>query len=186
VAAFEILAQELSAYGAPAQLIAAARAAACDEVQHAAAMATLARRFGAVPQAPSVTRSVRRSLEQIALENAVEGCVHETFGAAVGSYQAQAANDPEIGAIMRDIAVYETRHAALSWLVDAWIMPRLSPAARARVAQARAAAVLDLRQSLERAPAAELRALAGLPDLAQARRLFAVVSEALWPELAAA
>src|SRR5262245_10013390 len=91
VRAFEVLAAELEQYGAPQRLSEAARAAATDEVRHAASTAEWARALGAnVAQVAVPARGVR-SLAAIALDNAVEGCVRETFGAVIGAYQARAA-----------------------------------------------------------------------------------------------
>jgi hypothetical protein len=60
---------------APKKLVRAAAHAAGDEVRHARATVALARRFGARPTAVNVERSALRSIEAMALENAVEGCV---------------------------------------------------------------------------------------------------------------
>lgn len=49
----------------------------------------LAARYGATAPRPRVERAPVRSLEDIAVENAVEGCVRETFGALVGAWQAR-------------------------------------------------------------------------------------------------
>jgi hypothetical protein len=56
-----------------------------------------------------------RSLEELAVENAVEGCVRETYGALTAIWQARTAKDPSVAAAVRRIARDETRHAALSW-----------------------------------------------------------------------
>lgn len=94
--AFRQLTRELSTHRAPRRLIAAARRAVRDEVRHARVTAELARRFGAGTfQGPSVRNVGARDLETIATENATEGCcVRETFGAAVGAFQALRAQDP--------------------------------------------------------------------------------------------
>src|SRR5207244_884717 len=85
VHAFRTLAADLHAYGAPRRLVEAASRAAGDEVRHARACATLARRHGSSP-VPVVVRSPpSRSLVEIAEENAVEGCVRETWGALVAA-----------------------------------------------------------------------------------------------------
>jgi hypothetical protein len=179
VAAFEILASELAYHGAPAALVMAAREAARDEVRHAEKTAALARRFGVCPDAPHVSERPVRDLLAIALDNAVEGCVRETFGAAVGCYQVQAARDPEVALLMHEIAEDETRHAALALEIDAWLRPQLSAAGRAQVEAARRAAIKAVgREAGERNPS--LRELAGLPDLAQATRLHDSLCRELW------
>ena len=179
VAAFEILAAELAHHGAPATLVEAARDAARDEVRHAATTGALARRFGACPEAPEVCARPVRGLLELALDNAVEGCVRETFGAAIGCYQAQVAEDAEVARLMREIAEDETRHAALAFAIDTWLRPQLSAVERAQVDAARRAAVRVLGSEVgERDP--ELCALAGLPGVAQARRLHDNLYRELW------
>jgi hypothetical protein len=105
----------------------AARQSARDEIRHAAQMTSLARRYGASPVAPRVAAPQRRrpALE-IAQENAVEGCVRETFGALLAWQQATSAQDPVFARVLRGIAADETRHAALAWEVAAFIEPKLS------------------------------------------------------------
>jgi hypothetical protein len=186
VTAFEVLASELDQHCAPAWIIAATRAAARDEVRHAHATARIAQRFGATPTTPKILSQPVRSLEEIALDNATEGCVRETFGALLGHYQAATARDPEIAALMREIAQDETRHAALSYQLDAWIMPRLAPAARARVDAARHAAVSELTEAVSAQPSRQLRELAGFPDATTAATLIANVASDLWSSYATA
>lgn len=145
VDAFSILAAELGQAGAPASLVRGARAAAKDEVQHALVMTVLAVRHGATVRRPNMVRIGRRSLLEIALENAVEGCVHETFAAAVAAVQGRTARDERIRVAMSRIAVDEARHADLAWRVARWIEPRLSAEDRATVDEARRAAAQRLR-----------------------------------------
>lgn len=145
VIAFEILERELDALGAPADLLAAVRDARADEVRHAEVMSRLARARGGVVEAPVVAPCPLRDALAIALENAVEGCVRETYGAVVGLHQAACAADPELAAAMQTIAEDELRHSALSWRVAAFVEPRLTPAQRHLVEQARASALVALR-----------------------------------------
>jgi hypothetical protein len=180
VPAFRLLARELSAHGAPARLVRAARAAACDEVRHTRATAALARRYGAEPVKPVIGKLPRaRSLAAIAVENAVEGCVRETYGALVALWQARTAADPAVAAAMGPIARDETRHAELARKVADWSTPRLAPAARRRVSDARARAFAELRVEATRPVPAALVALAGLPSPKTAARLL----DALEPEV---
>ena len=60
---------------------------------------------------PRVEALPTRALGVVAIENAVEGCVRETFGALIASWQAEHARDPGIKRLMRSIARDETRHA---------------------------------------------------------------------------
>jgi len=152
VHAFVGLEEDLVRLGAPAELIAAAARSARDEVRHARVMARRARACGGVVVAPRVRRRGSRSLESIARENAVEGCVHETFGALQLRWQAAHAPDPSMRRIFARVAADETRHAALSWLVAKWAEPLLDSAARKRVAVARSRASRALRAKLSAAP----------------------------------
>lgn len=180
VPAFRRLARELRRHGAPASLAARASAAARDEVRHARAVGALARAFGSsTPPWSSGTTRVR-DLEAVALENAVEGCVRETYGALVALHQRQHARDPRIRAVYRRIAADETRHAQLSWDVARWAEPRLTPAARRCVHAARAAAAKELIGTVQCAAAKEYDAVAGLPSPACGTALAAQLDRELW------
>ena len=172
VRAFERLARELLHHGAPASLVRRAERAARDEARHARAMTRLAKKYGAkVPRvrvrtlersessdANGKARLARgatrvRELERLARENAVEGCVGETFGAAQAAWRARTAPDPELARALSAIAPDELRHAALGWAVAAWAEARLSGAARARVRAARDEAARELLQTTRASPA---------------------------------
>ncbi len=168
VPAFERLSRELAAHGAPAALVRRARAAMRDEVRHARAMTRLAARYRSTPRAIDVPDLPIRTLDAIARENVIEGCVREAYGALVATYQAETAA-PELRAAFRAIAADERRHAALAEDVDAWILRRLDGAARAEVEDARAAAETQLVASLASSPACTLL---GIPGGAQAVALF--------------
>lgn len=142
--AFERFERELRRHGAPGWLLREARRARRDEIRHARTMTKLARRFGGAIAAPRIRRSRRvRSLEAIAVENAVEGCVNETFGALVAMIQSRTIA-PELRSIFARIAADETRHAALARAAARWMGARLSPASRTRVAAAKSDAIAAL------------------------------------------
>jgi len=180
VTAFEILARELAARGAPASLVRAAKRAAGDEVRHARSMAALARRFGASVPEVAVAPARSRSLEEIAIENEVEGCVRETYGAAVTAYQGEAAEDARIRRAMRVIAEDERRHAELGWSVSRWASSRLDAEARARVRAARNLAIEELARATRQDPPLQLAELAGLPAAHRARLLVESLRESVW------
>jgi hypothetical protein len=179
VDAFRILRDELRAHGAPKKLVRAAARAARDEVRHTHATAALARRFGARTRGNAIERGTVRSIEAIALENAVEGCVRETYGALLATWQAQAARDPVVRAAMTRIARDEIKHAALSWSIGRWLEQRLDREARDKVDRARQVAVAEiLRSSAIAAPT--FSDVVGLPGPATASRLAAEMQRALW------
>jgi len=180
VHAFERLRDELLAHDAPAELVKTAERSILDEIRHARVTTRLARRFGSEPAAARVRRPRARSLETIARENATEGCVRETFGAMLATWQAANASDAKIRSAMRQIAHDETRHAALAWSVATWAEGRLDARARARIARARRKAVHDLGRNLAASlPASSLR-VAGLPNERDARALFGELYRSIW------
>ena len=151
-------------------LIRAAERAARDEIRHARMTRALAHRYGSVALSPNVEPRPVRDLIGMAIENAVEGCVREAFGALVACWQGRAAVDPVIRAAMARIARDETRHAALAFQVNGWLKGKLDGPARARVAEARRQALDDSFGRSSEAPLA-LRAALGLPTQHQCRAL---------------
>ncbi len=178
--AFRVLRTELRAHGAPKRLQNMARRAQADEVRHARAMGTIAHRHGGRFEKPIIGKRHVRSLEALAVDNAVEGCVRETFGALVATLQARRSKDPRVKAAMRRIARDETRHAALSWQLARWLDSKLDAAARARVLEARSAAVRTLYRELRVEPSRELQQVAGLPSADEALRMADLVAHDLW------
>ncbi|MGE6762630.1 ferritin-like domain-containing protein [Corallococcus interemptor] len=182
VPAFERLAEELAGHGAPEHLVRAARRSAKDEVRHAEAMASLARRHGAPMPELRVQPFQPRSLEALAIENAVEGCVRETYGALLAGWQARSAEDAQVRESLGTIAPDELRHAELSLAIDAWAMEQLSPEARERVNAARREAWRQLEQdaSASHLPEEVVR-LSGLPSADVASRLVRELASELMP-----
>jgi hypothetical protein len=178
--AFRILRDELRIHGAPKRLVRAAGRAARDEIRHARAMRALARRSGSEPRLATRVRTPQRSLEALARENAVEGCVRETFGALLATWQAKAAADPVVRAAMLRISRDETRHAALSWQVHRWLATRLDSAARTRVAAARNDAALELVAAIRAEATPSFAERVGLPERVQSQQLVARMARELW------
>jgi hypothetical protein len=142
VHAFARLERELAAHGAPPSLLRDARRARRDEVRHTAMMSRLARRFGGRPRSPQPLAPVEvRSLRDIALENAVEGCVRETYGAVVGLVEARRSSDRDVRGAMEQIGADECRHAELAWEVARWILPRLTAAEREEIRRSMRSAI---------------------------------------------
>ncbi len=179
VHAFAHMATALRAWGAPEALVDDALAARDDEARHTALMASLAARFGARPVPFTVAPEGPVSPAALALDNAVEGCVRETWGALVAWWQADHAPDAEIAAALRTIADDETRHAALSWRLHAWLSTQLTDAERDAVRAAHARALADLRDELTAPFPAAAIAHAGAPDRDTALRLFDALAPAL-------
>jgi hypothetical protein len=179
VPAFGRLVRELRTHGAPRALVARAVRARRDEVRHARVMARLAGKYGSSVPGAEVGPLPVRPLEEVAIDNAIEGCVRETYGALVATFQAERASDPEIASEMRAIAHDETDHAALSWDFARWATERLDEESRARVEAARLRALAELAAELETEPPPEAVAIAGFPTRAQAKALFSVMARSL-------
>ena len=180
VTAFERLGAELDAHRAPIRLGVAARRAARDEARHARLMGRLARTAGGRPPALRVAPARPRSLAALASENAVEGCVRETFGALVAWWQAAAAADPAVKSAARSIAPDESRHANLAWQINAWARPRLNRRSLGRVQAARVQAVDRLAAEWGQSLPAEVRNPLGLPDGPTALSLLAALDQQLF------
>lgn len=178
VPAFRRLARELRAHGAPTELVDRAKAAALDEVRHARGVRALARRFGATAKSPRVGKLGVRSLVDIAMENAREGCVRETFGALVATFQARRATDVEIATAMGAIADDETEHAALAWDVAAWIDTQLDAEEKSAVLGARSEAYAEVVHASGRPSCTDPRL--GLPTPAESLVLLAELGGALY------
>jgi hypothetical protein len=164
VHAFDRLGRELTAHGAPAALLRDARRARRDEVRHTAMTAGLARRRGArarLPEAPPAPAV--RTLFEVARENAVEGCVRETYGAVTGLVEAQTSRDPSLRRAMGSIAADECRHAELAWAVHAWAMARMSPDERASIEGAMKEAIVEIEKSDPRVAGKLFAGLMGTP-----------------------
>ena len=121
-----------------------------------------------------------RGLFEVALENAVEGCVRETYGAVVGHHQARRAQDPVVRAAMAQVAEDETRHAALSWAVAEWSLPQLTDAQRDVIRGAQRAAISALTRSVSIPEAHVLLRDAGLPAPGAALAMLQALGEQVW------
>lgn len=178
--AFAVLERELRELRAPRRLVRAAGRARRDERRHARISAALARRFRAKLEPVVVEAKPQRSVEEIALDNAIEGCVRETWGALVVLHQAQHAGEPLIRAAAHRIARDEVFHAQFSWLLEDWLHARLSPAARERVHRARNAAIAELERELTFDVPATDRNRLGLPAPLTAKAMLAELRKSLW------
>jgi len=179
VFAFQALERELVAHRAPAPLVRRAKSAQRDEKRHHSAISRLAISFGASVPAVEVEPTEIRTLAEMAIENAVEGCVRETYGAAVAALQGESAGNLSIRRAMRAIAVDEAEHASLAWAVDAWARPRLAAGERAQVKAAREQARAQLITTAREPVPPELSTTLGLPTPAAAEHLIGTLS-LLW------
>ncbi|NTX16858.1 ferritin-like domain-containing protein [Myxococcus sp. CA056] len=180
IQAFLRLRAELALHGADLALQDAALRSAMDEVMHTEVCGHLARKYGATPQRPQVASLPPRPLTEVLLDNAVEGCVRETYGALVAHHQALHAEDSEVREAMARIAEDETRHADLSWAIDRWASTRLPTVELEAVREARLRAIESLRAEVaEPTDSALIREL-GLPAPEVAVALVDTLTRELW------
>jgi hypothetical protein len=182
ITAFVVLARELEHHGAPTALIDRARLAARDETRHFAQACRLGRMFGSTPvRCPRPALRPLRPLAQVARENVVEGCVNETFGAALALWQAARAEHPAVRVAMAAIAEDEVAHAQLAWDVHDWVSTRLPPSVMAELHRSRAEAGRQLWADSDTPVDPQLVAQAGLPTQSAAWAL-AQQAQALWAD----
>jgi hypothetical protein len=179
IEAFGRLRDELTAFDAPADLVAEAERARRDEIAHARSMSRLAKRYGAKPSTrPPAPRRAERPFFEVARENMVEGCVRETFGALVAAWQASHAHE-SMRADLAQIAEDELRHAALAWSVAAWSSARLTDDERAALRAAVAEVTRELARAAQQPVHPDLRD-AGVPDAPTQRRMLEQLGATLW------
>lgn len=174
VRAFTRLARELEAHGAPVELVDEARRAAGDERRHAFMFARLLRgtQHERTPTFAQDDAEVR-SLAVVAMENAREGCVMETFAAAVAVHQSLHAESPTLRDHYGRIARDELRHAALAHAIDEWATRELGPRLRRRLAMAKRRSRTILSTSFDRST--PMPALLGMPEGPRAHRLLQAI-----------
>ncbi|HTU57977.1 MAG TPA: hypothetical protein VMF89_06080, partial [Polyangiales bacterium] len=168
VLAFDVMSRELESLHAPAQLLSAARNARADEIRHAAQFAALARAHGVEPRAPQAGPASSRGVLEIALENAAEGVVRETWGALSAAWQALHASDVDARSVFQATAADEAQHAQLSRDLDSWLHSQLTAEEQRQVAHAKADAFTQLRAELAASqPHPSVAAAAGVPNRAR-------------------
>jgi hypothetical protein len=122
-----------------------------EEKVHTLMMSGLAHRNGqgsAVIQFPSVNQV---SMKEMAIHNALTGCIGETWSAVLLRYQSEHA--PKYNGVFKRISKDETSHAEFSWSLHEWLMYQLTEDEQTEVTQA-------IREMLETVPEAKsLRAL---------------------------
>ncbi|MCA9702034.1 MAG: ferritin-like domain-containing protein [Myxococcales bacterium] len=146
VLAFEELAEQLRGWGGPEALIERCLAAAADERVHAEMMTALAEEQGARVPVVEEARSEPADRLAVALHNAVEGCVHETFSALLAACYARRAHSPALRRAFARLADDETRHGQLAWDLHEWLRGQLEEDDRRMVDAARSRALDDLRE----------------------------------------
>ena len=140
VQSFLLFAQELKNHGAPSPLITRLHKAAKEEIEHARMMQRLCQERGLTLPPLSESAPQQRSLLEMAIENAVEGCVHERYAALQAHYQAYHLEDERLRVYFSKIAREETEHTALADDIHTWLMSRLTQSEQTMVMQRQKAA----------------------------------------------
>ncbi|MDP1823979.1 MAG: ferritin-like domain-containing protein [Archangium sp.] len=179
VVAFEQLARELARHELPEQLVRGAKQAAREERRHTRLAGALAHRHGGTFGLTRDRPTELRSLEALALDNAVEGCARETFGAMVGLYQSRHAPDPQVRAVMASVSEDELGHGAWSWAMADELSRRLPLPARRRIRETRDTALTRLSSGLLDAFTPSERVALGLPDQARLETMAQRLRDAL-------
>jgi hypothetical protein len=132
VAAFARLTLDLMALGAPPALVAAANRDALDEIRHAELCFSLARALDGEDAGPAAFPEAQRArtlpanrtlaLAALAVDSLVDGALHEGVSARVIARLAKRCEEPQIRAVLKEIAADEGRHAAHGWDVVAWCL----------------------------------------------------------------
>jgi hypothetical protein len=181
--AFHLLSAELTEHGAPAALVRATKRASREEARHVELVSGLARKHGATVTLPTIERAPPRDLEALAIDNAMEGCVRETYLSLVAARQAETAEDLTIRAALKSIARDESEHAALSWTLAGWLEPRMRGEARRRYSHGARIAIQALRSEAYAPYAEALRRITGLPSVRDALALIDSLDRTMWQKL---
>ena len=183
IAAFLQLRKELAFHNAPKELQDRCFGAAKQEVEHARVMVKMAENHQG-KLAPFIFGEFQpRSLIDLALDNAIEGCIFETFSALKLLQQAHNSAHPVLAQTLKQIALDEVSHAELAWDIHKYLLTRLSNEEMKIVLKAQQEAIQRLLKNKDQQlqfTSGEKKFL-GLTDTAQIRKIFGQ----RWEELAA-
>lgn len=127
IAAFARTICQLMALGAPAELLESTQGALADEIAHARACSTWARRLGRAAEPGALREAIAPLADgsRALLDDVLEGgCIGETLAAHRMAERALAAPTPGMAASLRAIAEDEARHAALAFRTARWLVER--------------------------------------------------------------
>ena len=175
VGAFLQLRKELAFHQAPKELQERCFLAAKEEIVHAQLLAKLAKLHQGQLPTLDFGRFQPRSLFALALDNAVEGCIFETFSSLKALQQANNATDQVIAKAMKIIALDEIKHAELAWDIHRSLISRLSSAERDIIHEAQKEAIQQLLKSTDAISclSKESQKKLGLKDTSRLKEVFA-------------
>jgi hypothetical protein len=138
VASFARFALQLLSLGAPPELVEQTTSAMADETVHARLAFGLASAYGGSPVGPGkleVDDALGANDVQSILRTLVhEGCVGETFAAALARREQEQTAEPVVRAVLGRIAEDEERHALLAWRSLEWLVRRCGQSREAAAA----------------------------------------------------
>jgi hypothetical protein len=143
VVAFVQLARQLRSFDAPQELINRCVEAANDEILHAHLFRHLASEQGA-SSAPVSPSKKEPNIYNIALHNALEGCITETWAALLAHWQSMHSTDANLRLMYKKIARDETRHGQLSWDLHRWFLSKLDCEQQEEIKKAQQQALVEL------------------------------------------
>lgn len=149
VDAFLQLRKELAFHQASKELQDRCFLAAKEEIVHAQLLAKLAKLHQGQLPTLDFGRFQPRSLFALALDNAVEGCIFETFSSLRALQQANNATDQVIAKAMKIIALDEMKHAELAWDIHKSLISKLSNVERDIIRKAQKEAIQLLLKSAD-------------------------------------
>jgi len=133
VYAFRQLRSQLASLGAPDALLKRCTQAAAEEVHHTRLMRQLALDEGCGVEPVDEPAPIHADRREIAVFNAMSGCVAESYAALVALWQSEHALDPKLRAVYAQIAQDELQHAQLSWDIYAWLKTTVGEAIQCEV-----------------------------------------------------
>ncbi len=137
VAAFSRLSLQLVALGSPPELVRRALRSSLQEIEHARLCFALASGYGGTAVGPGplpeAVAAAPVTLEGLARESLIDGCLGEGLSAAIARASAARADDPAIAAALTRLARDEAEHADLGWAVVEWCLERGGAALRAHL-----------------------------------------------------
>lgn len=125
VPAFARLAWQLTAMGAPAELLERTYRAGMQEIRHARRCFALVSAYrgeaiGVMPMPELADADVETDLVKLAVESLIDGCMIEGVNADVAALALTRATDPAVVSLLRIISVDEAQHAELAWKIIEW------------------------------------------------------------------
>ena len=139
IAAFNRVALELLAHGAPERLLAASSRAALDEARHARHAFTLASAFAGATIGPASlplgsSIELAPTLEALAVRTVREGCIEETMSLLAAERMLAGTRDPAVRRVLAALVRDERRHVDLAWRTVRWALDAGGESVRESVA----------------------------------------------------